>query len=37
VGNEPVQGVWFVVGRQNDRRAEALEAGAESLATHRLA
>ena len=37
VGNKPVQGVWFVVGRQNDRRAEALEAGAESPAPHQLA
>jgi mannose-6-phosphate isomerase-like protein (cupin superfamily) len=24
IGDEPVRGVWFVVGRQSDRRAEAL-------------
>ena len=37
VGTKPVQGVWFVVGRQNDRRAVALEADAEDMTPHQVA
>jgi transcriptional regulator with XRE-family HTH domain len=27
VGSEPVHGVWFVIGRQNDQRAQAFSGG----------
>lgn len=37
VGTKPVQGVWFVVGRQNDRRAVALEADAGDMTPHQVA
>jgi transcriptional regulator with XRE-family HTH domain len=32
VGNKPVHGVWFVVGRQNDRRGVALGSSSEDAA-----
>jgi transcriptional regulator with XRE-family HTH domain len=32
IGNKPVHGVWFVVGRQNDRRGVALGATGEEIA-----
>jgi transcriptional regulator with XRE-family HTH domain len=37
VGNKPVHGVWFVVGRQNDQRGAALGSGVEGEAPPQVA
>ena len=37
IGNKPVQGVWFVVGRQNDRRGAALSTSVEDATPPQVA